>query len=385
MLPFVICAALIYVPYYFFSASDLFSISLKYDLFEHSVYGLLPSAIILLAAFVASPVGSLARPKHYRVDRWLRVLLWMLLVLSLVVQALQLFVALGAYLRGGYMAARIAGIVEGVGIIIRLDLLVIPLLAAITKSRKTTLYILAIAVMLHLGRSVVMSERVALIEVVCLAWVVLPLCDVNGISVKKGLLGAAFIFATFSLLLSLRLDQQNQVGGKFDSNSTTFISSLSAYYADTTNKYYQVAAGDFTYPGRSYLAPVSVVADPGSNRAADYKLLLDRLESTSGRINSGLNNPGGLAQDASDFGLISYLVIAVKFFIFAIIWKRRYNGIVYLSLATIVLIAVLEYPRFNYLYMPFAAYLALISLALGMLLRYSSRRVNEAAMEKGMQ
>jgi len=264
-----------------------------------------------------------------------------------------------------------------------MDIVALPLLAAVLRNRKVILRLLGLLAIMHVGRAFLMSERVAIVEVVCVAWIVLPLCGVKGIPIRKGAIGGALVVILFSMLLSARLDQQSQAGGRFDSTATGILDSVWAYYSDTMNKYYQVASGDFEYPGVFALAPVGALLGWEGARALDYKSLLEQLESSSSMINSGLNNPGGLAQDVSDFGILGYFVIILKFLIMSYIWKRRFSSLVCLALAPLILISILEYPRFNYLSMPFAAYLLVFSVVIGFVVKRAAvrREVDAARFE----
>lgn len=371
--PFIICATLIYVPYFFFSQSELFSISLKYDALEHAVYGLLPASLVLAAAWIGRNGRQRHLPRPYMTTPWVRLILWTLLLVSMLAQLTQLVFASIAFLSGGYMAARNAAIVEGIGVLIRLDIILLPVICIVSRRKRKLLWTLALLALLHAGRAIVMSERVAIIEIICVAWVCLPLMGIYSISFKKGIVAAICTLLMFSTLLHSRLDQQSQLGGRFDSTSTSLMSSLSAYYADTMNKYYQVAAGDFDYPGLFFMAPILAITGGEAARAGEYKALLERLENSSNLVNKGLNNPGGLAQDVSDFGKIGYFVIFMKFLILSLAWRNRFRGPGLAACAPLVLITVLEYPRFNYLSLPFAAYLLFISLFIGFVVQKASR------------
>jgi hypothetical protein len=229
-------------------------------------------------------------------------------------------------------------------------------------------------VLLNLSRSVIMSERTALIEAVCLLWVY---ARISNLKLKASvIIGWAFgLMLLFALILQVRLSVQSELGSAIRPSETTLVQSLAAYYADTTNKYYQALDGTLKYPHTTAFVPfVSLIE--GRRRSIDeYGDYLAALEGFSPFVISGLNNSGGLAEDISDFGLFGFLVVAAKFFAFGFLLTRSGRTYLGAALSVLVLMAVLEYPRFNYFNMPFAAYLAFLAVCLALLMRIGFRSV----------
>lgn len=374
-LPALACCFLIYFPYFFYSKSELFAINLKYGNFEHAVYGLAPVSIILLATYFGGTKKYAFDPSSIskiRISHLSTALLWSILAFSLAIQFTQNIIAIPAFLRGGFAEAREMQLFPGIGLLIRLDIFTLPLIAATTGSRKKVLIALAATAFSHLLSAVIMSERTAINEVIFVAWLTLPLLGITGFTTSRLVVAAAGVGIAFSILLSSRLDQQNATGGRFDSSSTTLLESVSAYYADTMNKYYRIKSGEFDYPSTQIMIPIKAILEGKDSANNGYKDLLQ--DNTSGAVTSALNNPGGLAQDFSDFGYSAFFFIFFKFYAFAYCWFRRYKNLFMISASPFMLISIMEYPRFNYLYMPFAYYAFISAICLGIFLHIRSAK-----------
>lgn len=376
MPPFYICLALIYLPYIFFVQTDLFNISLKHDIPTHILFGIAPVLTIFFGVYFARSllkVKTINFPRLYQSTPKFRLFITSLLLICCLVQAIQIFIALLGYLDGGFTEARQQAVIEGIGVIIRMHLVLLPIYAAIAANKRPVYYFLGYFLVSHALRGFLMSERVATIEIICLLWVVLPICGHQSLSIKKTFLILAPTFILFSALLSFRLDHQSSLGGRFDSSSTNLFDSTISYYADVTNKYYLVMSGDLNYPSNSFMTPVYALfpkLNPSSN---DYGETLAWLDFQSKHISTGLNNPGGLAQDMSDFGNFGLFIVFIKFFILSYCWLNRYRSISYLSISPLILISIIEYPRFNYFYMPFGAYLLVAGVFISLLSRNNTR------------
>jgi hypothetical protein len=376
--PFALCAFLIYFPYFFFSPSELFPISLKYTSLEHLLYGLLPVGLIVFATYLGGLLGRssvTSQPSFHlrQVHPLVRAFLWLLLAFSMMVQVIQVLLASIGYSSGGFLEARESALFEGIGVAIRLDIFILPLLSGCARNRRIFRYTALLIALLHILRAIFFSERTAIVELGCIAWVTIPILGIFTLSIRHVAFVAAFFLVLFSLILSMRLDQQSEVGGGFDSSSTTLTGSLVAYYADTMNKYYLILGNDFRYPGLYILEPIYALVG-GSDLTSMFTDLLKYLESSTGSVSSVLNNPGGLAQDVSDFGTYGLAFVFLKFLIFSFCWSMRYRSFLYLAISPFVLLSVLEYPRFNYLYMPFGFILFVTALLAGFALDVTSRK-----------
>lgn len=370
--PFLICAGLLYFPYLLFGRSELFAIDLSVGKASHAILGVAVVLGLGISYFVGVGKGDRAKPMvvHRRIGVERGGWLWLIVALSIVVHVWFLYWGALAYSAGGFYEARRAVEIQGIGSIIRLPLVILPLLAFADRGRNRLKIVLGLVVVLSAVRAFIMSERTAIVEIVCLAWILVRL-DAIHISRKAALITIVAGVFFFYLILSVRLDDQSKYASVAATGSEAFIQSLSAYYADTMNKFYQAVGGSLQYPEMAIFAPIKALIGTRAELKATFADYLAAQASFSSFFSTTLNNPGGLAEDVSDFGLFGLFVAALKFCAFGFVLARIKTSTWCRALSVIILIALLEYPRFNYIYLPFVAYLGVAAIMFACFVMFS--------------
>ncbi|MBI5128472.1 MAG: hypothetical protein HZA66_03435 [Rhodopseudomonas palustris] len=359
-----------FLPYLVANNNVIFSINPILSPIEHT----LVSLPLLLLLFCAAHLGYQHKPRsrgglrlqHRRTTepqnntrlltqyapwslRIARTLLWTCVVSSIAV-GLYTF---AAYRTGSFLTARAALDFQGVGVVLRLYIAGLPLYLALVGrfNREATYAVILLGFSVFL-RAIAISERSALIEFA----LVFSVCYhfVTRISLLKyALYSAPVVLVYMALSLRDRLTTQGfrLSNGLFDSITFEMNNAL-IYYADTINKLY---IGIFQGLTSSSL----YIADPvykllGAGTVTDVglatKYFLRELHSL-GITDPGLSNPGGLAQDFSDFWYFFLPVVIAKFYIFGRLGRLFDNGHrIGLCLYPICFVAIFEYARFNYFY-----------------------------------
>lgn len=374
---FAITAGLILFPYLLYKPSTLFPVNLYMSAATHITIALCVIAgcgIFYALGAVLGRRNRVAVPyMPATAGNFLKFTLWSLTLLSLGTQVFQGFFGLIEYSSGGFQAARKAVAVSGIGVPIRLFIVTVPMIFAVCRpSKKAATWLMAALTVLNVIRAVTMSERNALIEVaaVWLAFFYIYQVKFPRKYIVAGLLG---LYLFFAAVLADRLRSQ----GNEDVDGGHLSSSIAAYYADTMNKYYLALDGKMAYPAVSVLAPITALISPQADGARiSYEASISMANQQGYFVAEVLNNPGGLAQDINDFGVVlGHIVIFIKFFVLGFAVVRARTSAYFFSLLPLAVISLLEYPRFNYLHLPFAFY---IFIAVNLL--WLSSRVTKVAL-----
>lgn len=290
-----------------------------------------------------------------------------LLLFSFAFQAVYVLTAGAAYLGQGFIGARTAVDIQGIGVIFRIYTVPLVLLAAGGERRPLLFLYLFIEGLLIVGRALAISERTALIEFLITAIVTLRWANVRFKPWHYLLIGSLLVPA-FGFIQSTRLSQQSDANLAYiQGNVDAVLTTLSTYYGDTQNKAYLVWHGMVSYPYLFALDPLYALLD----ERQDFQIFLgDQRLGGMGYINPALNNPGGLAQDFSDFGIVAGLAwCAIKFALCGYVLKRARYVITLMPVEPIFILQVLEYPRFNHIETAFVFYGLLSALTIGWFVR----------------
>lgn len=351
--PFVICFLLLLLPYFFPLESQLFRI----ELFRSNLFHALACSAIIgalaMSAFLGFRLSRSAPSKPLEVHRLYVLAAWILFSVAL---AANVFIAIAgsiAYLQGGYQAARSVLPFNGVGVLFRLYMLAMPILAVSLAPKRFLLFFATLGIFVVL-RATIISERTAMLELAVTAVICL---QVGRIKLPRwAFVGVAgLMLLLFANIFTQRLVQQdrNNIRSVERSALLPLVTTL-AYYSDTMNKYYLVADGKLQYPFKAWREPLAAFSPNNASIARMEKLLGETALQTRAIVTI-FNNPGGLAQDASDFGLLGGLFFgAMKFALCGLVIGLIWRSIVGLMLSPIAVVQVLEYPRFNYIELPYA-------------------------------
>lgn len=305
-----------------------------------------------------------------------RATLWACAFISVIVAAYT-FVA---YRSGSFLTARAALEFQGVGVLVRLYIVALPVylvsVGRITKESVLAVFVLFVSIFV---RAVALSERSAVLEFL----IVISICY-QGIT-RRSLL--RYVLAALPILplymgLALR-DRLVTQGVRLTGDTLSAIyfelNSTLIYYADTINKLY---AGLF----EGFTSDFWYFADPfykllGAGKTTDVgvgtKALLVELHS-AGFTDPGLSNPGGLFQDFNDFSYFFIPIVIAKFYIFGrlgrLFLEKDPIGV---CLYPISFVAIFEFARFNYFYNGYGFLLGLTFILFAMVVRVSGRRTGQ--------
>lgn len=359
--PFIICFAMLLIPYFLPLQSQLFQIELfRSNLFHAAAC----SAIILVlaaSAFLGFGLSRLARNRGLQIDQLYLTLAWFLFAISLAANVFMVIIGSIAYMQGGYQSARSVLPFNGVGVLFRVYMLALPILATSLAPRRFLLLLGAIGVFVVL-RATIISERTAMLELVITAVVSL---QIGRIRLPRWAVIAVVVALSllFANIFTQRLLQQDRNNIKaVESSAFLPVVTTAAYYSDTMNKYYLVVAGKIRYPFKAWREPFAAFSTSNAS-SARMKMFLYETSKQTRAIITIFNNPGGLAQDASDFGPWGGLVFAAsKFMICGLVIGLLWRSVGGLMLSPIAIIQVIEYPRFNYIELPYAFLVASLGI-----------------------
>ncbi len=204
-------------------------------------------------------------------------------------------------------------------------------------------------------RSVVLDERVALVE---LGMVVLLCAYVaSDVLISRVMSLGLFVFGipVFLIVFLARLPPWiiNQDSATIFEKAYFVLSSTTVYYADTSNKLYYVLFFNDPplFDQHSFLQPILRVFARFVTNESYNNILNPSGMRALGASHEYMTNPGGPAQDAADFSYAFVLIAAFKAWLLGLAY-RGLRAMKPFSIAVypIVLMLMLEYPRFNYIY-----------------------------------
>lgn len=329
----------------------------------------------LMAVYTGAPRSNNYRSMEWANTPYYRRLLFGILSVSLTSHVYVVLVGLFEFRHTGYDGAREVLSIDGIGIFLRLYIISIPILVSIGERGRTFQYLVRTLIALIIARSFILSERTAIIELLIVGWVTVKIL---GLPISRNILVAIImLFGTlFPYILYSRLKYQSDYN--IDIANESVLNTTLLYYADTINKFYLTILNGFHYELQSWNALIEKLVSSDSLGSRDWQAMYESLSDASIGVVRALNNPGGAAQDISDFGAYGgILLIYIKFAMCAFSIKKAQTSLIFLAISPLCILQVIEYPRFNYLYLPFAAILLALAIGIGFLGRvfpsFSSR------------
>ena len=379
--PFYVLGLLLIFPYIIFEATPLFPVRRSLGVMAH----LALSIALTLILFFAFLLGTRAAGKP--IMRWstsnsepyssvgdvAHGWLWSLVLVSLIAHLVLIIVGGAAYSSGSFVGAREDFLFKGVGVFLRLYMIALPMLWVSGRRRNSVITVSKIFFVLVLLRALLLSERVALLEFFVVLWVAVRF---SGGVIRPWTLGSAIIIMGLLYAIGgwIRLAFQKEYDNHLVELGTGgAFNSLMVYYADPQNKFYRALFDGLRYPGHFYLAFFDEVFGRTYANISAGGAEYDALAASDADYIKVLNNPGGLAQDVSDFGgPVGLLSTFIKFALAGYVTRRGHSGPISLSLSAFFVMGIIEFPRFNYLYLPFVVVLLIIAAATGLLVLFSS-------------
>lgn len=358
--PIITTMALFILPYLAYSERNYFYIYRRFDLSSHLLISVsFCAAICMIYKF--SVRRKIATERYYRISKVGIAIIWISILINTIIYLISIVISLPFLSTGDFMGAREAFDYPGIGLPVRLYLVIMPLMY--TFKMKSRSLILWMFVAFSTYRAFAFSERLALIETIVMIVVCYSISR-SKISITKIVGTFLLVVIAFSSIHYMRKEFQSTEDQSVESLS--FVDSISAYYTDTTNKFYLVLNGDLKYDHKFYnesIRPLMVTRHQYKGGMDDF---LQYRAPGNGYVNSSLNNPGGFAQDVSDFGAsLGLLFITTKFLVsgkFICLALRNPPARGFLA---IMIIYILEYNRFNYLELSFGVGLLLVAAAMG--------------------
>ncbi len=373
--PSIICLALFIAPYFsdfsmpiLFPEFRRFATPLQHLLFSGLLAGLvLGGTATGLSVAESDPNRRQANIAFLSssVARWV---FGALLMCSWLLNVVQLPMAFAGLADSPEAARQSIKQLGGLAFIGHLYMISLPALLLILRLQgKKVLPIILITFCITFVSAFATSERLSLIECLVAFGVFVGLYQPQLIRISTAIFlgGVSIIFLALNFLLRApvlppsMLDQASAVLPKIA------VGTLLTYYADTANKlYFDMFTHYYNtdYPDKFYLTtPQSFLArlehgheeEAGQASKKAYTLQQGRyvtLDFLHGR-NVMMTNPGGPAQDFSDFGWFFAIVIFIKFFLLGWIYRGAKNfGPLCIACYPLFFVSALDYPRLNLLY-----------------------------------
>lgn len=358
------------VPLLVYTPLAIFRFKLFLNPIEHLLF-IAPFATVTLFGVALmtqnqSPPRRAPLPPSGGAARFLAASAWALWI-GFLLSYLTLVLPVLGYLQGDFQSARELMAFPGVGVLYRVYMIALPVLLFYERRPSVRLTLVLSTAVLTVVRAVIYSERSALIEL----FAVMAVCHYFQVMRVRPrvALGAGLLFGVvFVFTFAARIDAQSrrdpanylQQAIVADGPVLASINSSAIYYADTQNKAYGLLLGDLP---RFYTKRILQVFNIASTRE-DIRLGVSYAAENAhtGYTSSALTNPGGLTEDISDFGKAGVLISAMKFLLAAALMVRAKADRTAFILLPFLLTWALEYPRFNYYYLPFVAALILCSV-----------------------
>lgn len=204
-------------------------------------------------------------------------------------------------------------------------------------------------------RAVFMSERLAFLEFLIPCVVAACLTGDLRLSAKRIAAGIALFAALFVLTELTRQFYVQHAGKNAQQVGLLFVISwtferLMAYYADTTNKLYFVLFKELSWTSQYYLYTFTRILERLSG--SEFGVGSDFAGAMGGARYRDFTNPGGFTSTLTDFGILWMPFLLLYFSAFALLHGFcRKGGLFALGLYPVYFVAVLELPRFNYLFL----------------------------------
>lgn len=376
------------IPYLLAEDNIIFSLGRVLDPFEH----ILLAGLIVITLFCAThfgyketsgqrsffPQGSATVRRGKRMfvrwaPRFARITMWACACMSVIVAAY----TFTAYRSGSFLTARAALDFQGVGVLLRLYIVAVPVyLVSVRRITKEIILVVSILFFSIFVRAIALSERSAVLEFL----IVMMICY-QGVTrrslVKYALFATPFLPVYMALTLRDRLLTQGvRLTGDTLSAIAFEVNDTLIYYADTINKLYAGLFEGLTSDTWYFADPFYKLLGAGkvTDVAVGNKALLWQLHS-AGFTNPGLSNPGGLAQDFSDFGFFFIPLVVAKFYIFGRLGRLfSENDPIGVCLYPVSFFAIFEFARFNYFYNGYGFLLGVTFIVFSVLLSGSRSR-----------
>lgn len=354
--PVIMTLVLFIFPYLTYHETNYFYIYRRYDLGDHLLVSV-PFCVAIYMIYTSSARRGIATGRYYRISKTGIAIIWISVLINIVIYLASIVISFPFLFARDFIGAREVFDFPGIGLPLRLYLVTMPLMY--TFRMKNRSLILWVFVIFSIYRSFAFSERLALIEAIV---TIVVCCSINGnrISLTKIIGAFLLVVMAFSYIHFMRKEFQSITDQSV--GSLSFVDSISAYYTDTTNKFYLVLNGDLKYDHTFYNESIRPLMVTRQQYKGEMNEFLQYRAPGNGYVNLSLNNPGGFAQDVSDFGaLLGLLFIATKFlvsgkFICLAMRNPRARG-----LLAIMIIYILEYNRFNYLELSFGVGLLVVA------------------------
>lgn len=388
--PQLIMLSLIVIPYFMYERSKykligLFLIRPIYTNGQHFIVSACIFAIVVCSTYFAIQASKVSRNSFYELNKnsiyvstFGKIIILFFVSVSIIAHLYLLATSGRAYVSGGLLEAR-AEIANGVGIFLRFYMFSLPLAFIAFRGKILPWALVGIFFVLIAARIVVISERMAVFEFIAVLILIVRVRNIN-VKISHALLALLGIYAAFSAIVEVRLMQQNSSNAKFVGRgaSRTDLSTI-AYYADTINKAYYASVIKIDSAQMNWTTPVRVIFGGRQMDTAYQQSIV-----SSGNTSSELNNPGGVALDVEDFGVVgAAAALIIKTFLSTIVLERARHSLVAFAIFPLIYIRILEYPRFEYLYLPYAfiVFLTAIFFAIIISLFVARRRIEQMSRE----
>lgn len=366
--PIMTTISLFIFPYLTYSERNYFYIYRKLDLHTHLLISV-PFCAAVCVIYIFSARRKITTGRYYRISKVGIAIIWISIWINIIIYLASIVISFPFLSTGDFMGAREAFDYPGIGLPLRLYLVIMPLMYTFKLSNRSL--ILWMFVTFSTYRAFAFSERLALIEAVVMIVVCYSISR-SVISITKIIGTFLLVVMTFSSIHFMRKEFQSTADQSVESLS--FVDSISAYYTDTTNKFYLVLNGDLKYDHKFYNESIRPLMVTRHQYKGGMDEFLQYRAPGNGYVNSSLNNPGGFAQDVSDFGAsLGLLFIATKFLVSGKFICLALRNPPARGLLAIMIIYILEYNRFNYLELSFGVGLLLVAAVMGAAVNRTNR------------
>lgn len=355
----VICMLLITTPYI------VTSTLLGNEVFKHVVsitFHLVASSIICTAMWIGYKIGRgrlnwseyNRRAGEYIVPGWI---LYLPIIVSIMFNLVPILVFLQNPGAPFYEIREMVTGIPGTGVgYYAYAVTIIPFINR-RGGRNIDIYIIILLIASIVGAGILLSARMAIFFVTMA--VAISYSIKGGVRLKFRHIALIAICLPLIVVVPVYyrlLAQGHNMGGVIDEFYRLLMNNI-LYYTDTMNKFYIYAFGNANLDTKWYLLFLDKLENRIDNgQRLEDPLVWEQFLLQNQNNNLGLfwlNNPGGLTQDASDFGALFGIVLFLKFMFAGFVERMVFRGrMMYLCLYPTIAYSIFEYPRFNLIYMP---------------------------------